>query len=259
MALRSGGNAATGGYVGSVLRDMYGASLPRAAQELLKSHTGSKRSTSAPPTQSWSCSQSLSDKTLCRKRVDLKVPRVGRGTASGGYSGDLLDVAPPRPPMMPKRKPLSQIVKDTSNYACQLEPAGPLGRDMEREKRRLQDRHGYGLGAHIPGVQAPSAPKRVSFSSSPRRASSQPPKRSEIQQCLAQDIVQSVKERQKELEGADDALSKLVQKLEAPQVGNMRHLIQREMSNISKQRAEIQAAIKGDIGDLQKLVDADPG
>eukprot|EP00927_Polykrikos_kofoidii_P062320 TRINITY_DN57125_c0_g1_i1.p1 TRINITY_DN57125_c0_g1~~TRINITY_DN57125_c0_g1_i1.p1 ORF type:complete len:300 (+),score=56.81 TRINITY_DN57125_c0_g1_i1:116-1015(+) len=270
-----------GNYAASVLKDMYGESLPRAAQKLLKDHAQT-RSSSAPPPKSWSLSMTgggLTEQTKQpRKRVDLKVPRVGR---DGGKSTDASMVslgAPPRPPMLPRRKTLAQIRDETSNFRRDEKPP-PAACDGSAQKARLQDMNAFGFGSALPNTHAPpgmpAAPKGVvnsSAGSKPRRrvifSSSLPPSRvgspnagacglTEANESLASEIVLSVKERQRELGKVEDELSELVKRAEEPTPA--RRQLQKQMADADKRRREIQSSIRRDVQDLEKLVDLTPG
>eukprot|EP00931_Biecheleriopsis_adriatica_P117760 TRINITY_DN93245_c0_g1_i1.p1 TRINITY_DN93245_c0_g1~~TRINITY_DN93245_c0_g1_i1.p1 ORF type:complete len:272 (-),score=59.35 TRINITY_DN93245_c0_g1_i1:87-863(-) len=247
------------GYVASVLNEMYGGSLPRAASQLLRDQA-KKRSSSAPP-QRWLGGSG--DLPKQRRHVKLEVPRVGRG---GGAMAA-------KPPPMPtfSRRPLAQILADTGNYKRQDEPA-ELKRDYSSEKTRLQDRYAFNFGSALPNSGAPPGMPQPSQSSDSRRRvtfHSLPPSRegsprtgtsglTTEQERMAADIVQGVRARQKELENVEEALVNCSSKAESSgQTVDRRRVLMKEMASASKKRLELRNAIDKDIKDLEKLVDMD--
>mmetsp|Transcript_82986 Transcript_82986/g.257748 ORF Transcript_82986/g.257748 Transcript_82986/m.257748 type:complete len:259 (+) Transcript_82986:126-902(+) len=254
--------SATKNYAEDVLRQMYGGSLPREAAQLLRAHGSSKgRSSSAPP-QKWSTG--LSERPRERRRVDLRVPRVG-----ARKSGD-----PGRPPSLPGtgKKPLSHILLETCNYERQDEMQPSSGRDYDEDKRRHQDRCAYGFGSALPTVMEPRslaqgsgagrAKPRVTFATSlpPSREGS--PRRLGLtseQERLAAEIVDGVRERQRELDHVEVALADCTVHAETPGEGvNARRRVLKEMEGQSKRRLELKNAIARDIKDLEKLMDLTP-
>jgi len=263
---------ASGGYVASVVREMYGSSLPRAAQQLLRDHART-RSSSAPAkggTGTWSTG--LSERGAARK-VDVKIPKVGQRKGAG----------PPLPPRAPpSKKPLAQILVDTGGYDQRQDLPVPSGRDALVEKRRLQDQNAFGFGGALPTTKASagyvaSMPavssdrksrggRHVSFAQD--RSGSLPPSRDGIsnntgltteQERMAVDIVEGVRSRQRELDGVDQVLSSLVERAEVPrQDHGLRNAVKKEMVTASKRRLEFKNAIQRDMHDLEHLFDLAP-
>mmetsp|Transcript_40349 Transcript_40349/g.72680 ORF Transcript_40349/g.72680 Transcript_40349/m.72680 type:complete len:269 (-) Transcript_40349:55-861(-) len=260
-----------GGYAAGVLREMYGNSLPRAAQQLLQDHAKS-RSSSEPPLRAKVFSTAMFEHRASKK-VDLKVPRVGQRKTQ-----DTEGVA--KPPKMPTRRPLAQILLETSNYERQLEPPPLRGRDCgDAEKWRLQDQYSFGFGSALPttsvppGMPAPSASspsrakgrslslqrsgaRRVSFDG--REAAELKTGLTNEQESLATDIIHGVRDRQRELDTVEQALADLTTRSEARGEGGARSLIRKEMIGASKRRLEIRNAIQRDVQDLEKLFDCSP-
>lgn len=254
----------SGGYAATVLREMYGGSLPRAATQLLRDHA-KIRSSSAPPTRServWSTG--LADRKPTR-RVDLRVPRVGQGKQESLA----------RPPKLPTtgRKPLSHILLETSNYERELEIPFVHGRDCsEGEKRKLQNQYAYNFGTALPttGVSDAAAAalaarqprRRVSFECGSLPASREvSPRKSGLppaQEKIAVEIVEGVRERQRELAGIDESLAGLVKRSEMPTESRQRTAVRKEMVAASKRRLELKNAIQSDMQDLDKLFDLAP-
>jgi len=256
-------------YAADVIREMYGGSLPHEATRLLRAHGAAQaRSSSAPVVQKWSTG--LSDRPQERRRVDLKVPRVGqRKNAGGGL-----------PPSVPGtgKKPLAQILLDTSNYERQEDPQ-PRGRDYEEEKRRHQDRCAFGFGNALPTVMEPRSlagrprqpPKplptkrhklHVTFAASLPASREASPRRSGLtaeQEQMAAEIVDGVRARQQELETVEQVLAgSTVQAEEVGKGTDARRRLLRQMEGQSKRRLELKNAIAKDIGDLEKLMDLSP-
>lgn len=280
-----GGGSVQGGYAASVMREMYGGSLPRAATQLLRDHAAAsaRRSTSAPPSTKV-FSTSLNERPVQRRKgfertaavgCEGLVPKVGPGAAKA-----LAESACAKPPRIPvSRRTLGQILQETSNYKCP-EAVSTHGRDTAAEKKLLQDRSEFSIGgAHVlPGAAIPTASgapvyldrrverrKRVSFSGSlpPSREGSprngtRPGMSSEMER-MAGEIVQGVRERQRELDGVETSLVGLAQCAEAPtEATERRRVVRKEMASASQRRLELKSAINRDIKDLETLMDVSP-
>lgn len=228
--------APTSGYAATVIRELYGGSLPRAAEQLLRDHSKT-RSSSAPPTApTWSTS--LGERSE-RRQVEIRVPKVGTKSSSEA-----------RPPRMPMRRPLSQILQDTGNYDLQSQAPAARGRDNAEEKRRLQDRRGQNFGG---ALLAAGPSEWLSAEVPPARASASALTKDEK---LAEGIVRSVQERQRELEAIEENLAKCTELAELPGEGaERRRLIRKQMINASQKRMELKSAIARDVKDLALLMD----
>eukprot|EP00930_Biecheleria_cincta_P100116 TRINITY_DN91724_c0_g1_i1.p1 TRINITY_DN91724_c0_g1~~TRINITY_DN91724_c0_g1_i1.p1 ORF type:complete len:264 (-),score=57.98 TRINITY_DN91724_c0_g1_i1:206-997(-) len=255
-----GGNS---GYAANVLKEMYGGNLPRAAKQLLADHAKS-RSTSAPAKPSrWL--GATGEVVKQRKSVDLRVPRVGRG---GGLAGLM------RPPPMPSsgKKPLAHILAETENYKRQDEQLA-IGRDYSVEKQRHQDKCAYGFGSALPTTHAPAgyvppAPprRRVTFHSLPASREGSPRAGhgssglTDEQSRMAEEIVQSVRQRQMELDAVEESLARYTDQAEkSSQSSDRRKYVMKEMANVSRRRLELKNAMHRDVQDLEKLIDLAPG
>lgn len=242
--------AVSGDYVAGVLRDMYGGgALPRAATQLLRDHSKA-RSSSAPPARSWSAS--VSENRPGRKRVDLKVPRVGRGRGAGSEVQAL-------PPRMPGRRSHAAIVKETSNYVRLDERPQQLGRDNDAERQWLADQRYFGAAmGRRAASEAPASARRVSFESVPSGAEPAP-RRAGLdgeQERLAAEIVAGVRERQRELDGVERDLASYAARAEEPGVGYERRAAARkQLDSANKVRLELRNAISRDVADLGTLMD----
>jgi len=254
------------GYVASVLGDMYGKSLPRAAQQLLKEHTR-LRSSSAPP-KAWATTGIAEDKPR-RRVVDLKVPRVGRGGAADtGYCA-----RPPRPTNLPKRKSHAEIVNETNGYERQdLKTVLDPRKDGAHQKQMLQDVNSFQFGSALPNTHAPPGMspmakprRRVAFTNSCPASREGSPRgqksgMSVEQESMASEIVRSVRERQQDLDKVDQVLQGFVSNVEGSAVtGGRRQEVHKKMANASKQRLELKSAIQRDLQDLDKLMELAPG
>lgn len=260
MSSSAGGS--NSGYAANVLKEMYGGNLPRAAKQLLADHAKS-RSTSAPAKPSrWL--GSTGEVPRQRKSVDLRVPRVGRG---GGLAGAA------RPPPMPSsgKKPLAHILAQTENYKRQDEQLA-LGRDYSVEKQRHQDKCAYGFGSALPTTHAPAGyvpppvRRRVTFHSLPASREGSPRAGhgssglTDEQTRMAEEIVQSVRQRQIELDSVEQSLEQYTgQADQSSQSADRRRSIMKEMANVSKRRLELKNAMQRDVQDLEKLIDLAPG
>lgn len=254
-----------GDFAASVMREMYGGSLPRAATQLLKDHAKA-RSSSAPAARDRAVfSTGLVERGKARQD-SVKVPKVGQknGMASG-YA---------RPPQMPStgKKMLDQILLDNSNYDYQQEKPVAHGRDCsDAQKNRLQDQYAFNFGTALPttgvpdGYIEPATRRRVSFAagsgSAPGSRATTPQKSglSAEQDRMAADIIEGVRRRQTELAAVDQSLAGYVQRSEQPSEGrNLRQGLRKEMVGASKQRLELKNAIARDMQDLDKLFDLAP-
>eukprot|EP00435_Cladocopium_sp_Y103_P020780 s657_g5.t1 len=136
MAARDG----TSSTLGTVLKDMYGSSLPSAAVQLMRDHA-KQQANSQQLQPRWGAPE----RTV--KHVDLKIPRVGRQHLGALPSQD-------RSQRPGQRRSYASIRAMTQDYQRQDEPRDP-GRDGTLDKRRLQDRHAYGFGNALPTSKAP--------------------------------------------------------------------------------------------------------
>lgn len=258
MSSSAGGS--NSGYAANVLKEMYGGNLPRAAKQLLADHAKS-RSSSAPAKPSrWLGSTGKVPRQ--RKSVDLRVPRVGRGSG-----------LPARPPPMPSsgKKTMAHILADTENYKRQDEQRA-LSRDYSVEKLRHQDKCAYGFGSALPNTHAPAgyAPpavkRRVTFHSLPAsrecspRAGHGSSRLTDEQTRMAEEIVQSVRQRQIELDSVEESLAQNAgQADKSAQSADRRRSVMKEMASVSKRRLELKNAMQRDVQDLEKLIDLAPG
>lgn len=255
-------------YAAGVLQEMYGDALPHVARQLLRTHNKT-RSLSEPAARrqaQWSTGSS--ERRAPRRRVELKVPRVGARKAPD------TDEAPNRPPGLPTRKPLAQILQETSGYEKRGTLPPPARRDMSVEKRQLQDRNAFGFGSALPNTHAPTGlsaeatavsgkpRRRVVFSSLPPSREGSPSRREipKPQEAIAAEIVESVRERQRELDLVEEQLSHHVVRAEAPagQVLEGRRALRSEMAKASQRRLELKNAISKDVKDLETLLDCTP-
>mmetsp|Transcript_42663 Transcript_42663/g.117700 ORF Transcript_42663/g.117700 Transcript_42663/m.117700 type:complete len:257 (+) Transcript_42663:65-835(+) len=247
------GPNAGNGYASSVLNEMYGGKLPAAAARLLRDHSQA-RSASAPPRRTQQAFTTSMAERRPRKCIDLKVPRVGQ--KGQGHAISL-------PPKIPHRKQLSQILVETSNYERYDEPTAP-GRSREKAKADLQHMFQFGTLAPCPSQEAASSrTRRVGFRSlPPNRDGSRPQGDSGFtkeQEDMAAEIVSGVRARQRELQAVEASLEELTTRAEQAGEGvALRRLVRRDMTDASKQRLELQSAIKRDLQDLEKLMDCAP-
>lgn len=292
-----GGGGSSGssgsGYAARVLREMYGNSLPRAAVQLLRDH-GHARSSSAPPTlpslgpspgaRGGVWSTGLAERPALKKRCEVNAPKVGQGK-------QIQDLG--LPPRLPGgRRTHTQILAKTDNYQKHMEDRPlPRGQDRGEETRRLQDRCAYNFGSALPtsaappGMPAPEpfqpskARRCVTFAGLPdsrpgsARGCSLPPLAgrrgsgaevaasglSREHERMAQDIVQGVSEKQRELDSVEDALTSLTQHSEAVGEGTeRRRVVRKQMVSASHKRLELKSAITKDMKDLETLLDLAP-
>jgi len=259
---------AGGGYAASIMKEMYGERLPRAATQLLRDHARTRSSSAPAPRLDTVFSTGMAERRA-RHVVDLKVPRVGQKKAC-------MMPGAGRPPVLPGRRHLSQILLETSNYEHQQDAPAMHGRDCgDLEKHRLQNQYAFGFGSALPttelsGVAASafaaaeaSASRRVNFASgslpSSRDVSPHKSGLSQAHERMAVDIVEGVRERQRELEGIDQSLANFVQRSENPgEKPCVRTNIRKEMVASSKRRLELKNAINRDMQDLDKLLDLAP-
>jgi len=190
------------------------------------------------------------------------------------------------------RKSQAQILLDTDNYQGNPDDWAPLPRGVDRaeETRRLQDRCAYNLGSALPTTAAPlgaepsrsSQParlrRRVTFAGLPEArpgsgaggSSSLPPLAGRreagaaqgggsTEEALAQDIVQSVRDKQRDLASVEEALAGLSMRSERVGEGaEKRRLLQKQLASESKRRLEIKNSIARDVQDLEQLLDCAP-
>jgi len=265
--MTAAGAHSTGGYAAGVLREMYGGSLPRAASQLLRDHAKA-RSSSAPAPHAKPWTTGLSERPTAKRSAVVQVPRVGQGAAAAGPTA-------PRPPRIPARKSLAQILDETSNYDRTDKPdILPLGRDNDEMKWQLQNKLAFNFGtalphlggpSHLPGeaTSKPSQPtmRRVTFASLPPSRDG-PPTKSGLtpeQERLASNLVTGVQERQQELDRVEESLAKCVSRVEVAGLGTeQRRIVRAEMASHSQKRLELKSAIRKDVLDLEKLMDLAP-
>eukprot|EP00434_Breviolum_minutum_P005969 symbB.v1.2.005263.t1/scaffold286.1/size306100/2 len=227
-------------YVGSVLKDMYGSSMPNAAARLMRDHAKAQQA-KARVQPRWTSGHGHAGHAAppLVKHVDLKIPRVGRQ-----HLGASSIEQPPRL----TRRPFASIRVMTNDYQRQDDPIDP-GRDGTLEKRRLQDRHAYGFGNALPTSKAPpghwmpeEAIVKPQVKMDHARGKSQ-------QETLATDIVTSVKERQEELATVEESLKKM----ERGPV--WRHREAAKITSLQKRKVELRNGIARDVKDLETFID----
>mmetsp|Transcript_57677 Transcript_57677/g.133137 ORF Transcript_57677/g.133137 Transcript_57677/m.133137 type:complete len:124 (-) Transcript_57677:904-1275(-) len=117
-------------------------------------------------------------------------------------------------------------------------------RDMSTEKERLATLREYQTTRHLP-----KAATRVDVGPPPRRALSKPPKSDSgldaRDEALFRDIVGSVQCRQEELRGLEDSLVAL----DAQGVSGAEN-----MCKVNLERLGVQAGLKRDLADLDKMI-----
>jgi len=105
---------------------------------------------------------------------------------------------------------------------------------------------------------------KVTFASSvsPSREVTPRPRRPSLaqeQEKMAAELVDDVRERQRELDCLEEAMAGGAIKAEAPGGGvDARRRLLKEMAGQSKRRLELKNAIARDMGDLEKLMDLMP-
>eukprot|EP00928_Gymnodinium_smaydae_P026581 TRINITY_DN20828_c0_g1_i1.p1 TRINITY_DN20828_c0_g1~~TRINITY_DN20828_c0_g1_i1.p1 ORF type:complete len:326 (-),score=73.60 TRINITY_DN20828_c0_g1_i1:73-960(-) len=282
-SLGGSSRAATGSScVASVLRDMYGSSLPRAAAEMLRDQRA--RSSSAPAAPSF-CTGLGERADPKRARPKVAVPRVGNAARQPVFDG--------RPPLLPGfgKKMQPQILQETGNYAVTAGgyPVQRPARDAEAEKLRLQEPWLFAGGAAGRGRAGgpadtdddgyggatSSRPRRnVRFSSAPPPGVSCSdgirPRCGEAggyegsgldpqQEALAAEIVSGVRDRQRQLDTVESQIVELTRRAEeAGAPPHARRLLRKQLVEQTQSRNELSSGIRRDLSDLGKLLELEP-
>lgn len=256
-----------GDYAASVLRDMYGGSLPRAASQLLADHAKARSVSLPPPGRRREFTTGLAE-IQDKKRTVVRVPRVGQKKTQESQA------APSRPPKLPVRKSHMLILAETSNYERVDDHIAPSGPDCAEQKWHLQNKNAFGFGSALPTTGAPvrrsphssaslspTSKRTVRFASALPSRGATPPRAGPAneQERLVADIAGSVRERQRELEDVEKTLVELTERAEAPaERQERRRVVRCGMVEASKRRLELKNAIRKDVEDLERLLDLSP-